>query len=55
LGGNLKGLMLYDPENGSCCDGITPQGLNLNKGAEATISYLQARLNVEELKQVIVN
>jgi len=52
LGGNLKGLMLYDPENGSCCDGITPQGLNLNKGAEANISYLQARLNLEELKQV---
>ena len=52
LGGNPKGLMLYDPENGSCCDGLTPQGLNLNKGAEATISYLQARLNLEELKQV---
>ena len=51
LGGNLKGLMLYSPENGSCCDGITPQGLNLNKGAESTLAYLQARLNFEELKQ----
>ena len=51
LGGNLKGLTLYDPENGSCCDGITPQGLNLNKGAEATLAYLQARLNLEEIKQ----
>jgi len=51
LGENMKGLMLYDPENGSCCDGLTPQGLNLNRGAEATISYLQARLNLEELKQ----
>ena len=51
LGGNLKGLMLYDPENGSCCDGITPEGLNLNKGAEATLAYLQARLNLEELIQ----
>ncbi len=51
LGGNLKGLMVYDPENGSCCDGITPQGLNQNKGAEATLAYLQARLNLEELKQ----
>ena len=50
LGGNLKGLMLYDPENGSCCDGITPKGLNLNKGAEATLAYLQARLNLEEIK-----
>ncbi|MGD0204764.1 MAG: glycosyltransferase [Candidatus Bathyarchaeia archaeon] len=51
LGGNLKGLTLYDPENGSCCDAITPQGLNLNKGAEATIAYLQARLNLEEIKK----
>jgi hypothetical protein len=51
LGGNLKGLTLYDPENGSCCDGITPRGLNLNKGAEATLSYLQARLNLEEVRK----
>jgi len=43
--------MLYDPENGSCCDGITPQGLNQNKGAESTLAYLQARLNLEEIKQ----
>ena len=51
FGRNLKGLTLYDPENGSCCDGITPQGLNLNKGAESTLAYLQARLNFEELRQ----
>jgi hypothetical protein len=51
LGGNLQGLTLYNQENGSCCDGITPEGLNQNKGAEATLSYLQARLNFEELKQ----
>ena len=51
FGKNLQSLTLYDPENGSCCDGITSQGLNQNKGAEATLSYLQARLNFEELKQ----
>ena len=51
FGGNLQGLTVYCPENGSCCDGITPEGLNQNKGAEATLSYLQARLNLEELKQ----
>jgi hypothetical protein len=55
LGGNLKGLTLYDPEKGSCCDGITPHGLNLNKGAEATIAYLQARLNLEEVKKYDTN
>jgi len=51
FGENMKNVTLYDPENGSCCDGITPKGLNLNKGAEATLSYLQARLNLEEVKQ----
>ena len=51
FGKNLQGLKLYSQENGSCCDGITSQGLNQNKGAEATLSYLQARLNFEELKQ----
>jgi hypothetical protein len=50
FGRNLKGAMLYDPKNGSCCDGITPHGLNLNKGAESTLAYLQARLNIEEVK-----
>ncbi len=49
LGGNTKGLTVYDRETGSCFDGITPLGLNLNKGAEATVAYLQARLNVEEI------
>jgi len=36
----------------SCCDGITPQGLNQKQSAEATLSYLQARLNFEELNQI---
>lgn len=45
-----KALMVYNPETGGCCDGITPQGLNLNKGAEANVAYLQARLNLEDIK-----
>jgi len=49
-GNNLKSAKVYDPETGSCHDGITPQGLNLNKGAEATVAYLQARLTLEETK-----
>lgn len=52
FGRNLKGVTLYDPENGSCSDGITPQGLNQNKGAESTLAYLQARLNLEEIKNI---
>jgi hypothetical protein len=42
--------MVYNPETGGCCDGITPHGLNLNKGAEANVAYLQARLNLEDIK-----
>lgn len=47
LGNNCKGLMIYNPKNGGCYDGITLQGLNLNQGAEATICYLIARLDLE--------
>ncbi len=51
LGRNLNNLMVYDPETGGCFDGITSQGLNMNKGAEATVAYLQARLSLEEVKE----
>lgn len=49
LGKNLNNVCLYDAEVGCCCDGITPQGLNQNKGAESNIAYLLARLTLEEL------
>jgi len=49
LGKNLPQLTVYDPLTGGCFDGITPQGLNLNQGAESTLSYLIARLAMEEL------
>lgn len=52
LGRNVKGLSVYDPETGGCCDAMTPQGLNLNKGAEATVAYLQARLELEDLNPI---
>jgi hypothetical protein len=51
LGRNSKGLAVYNPESGGCHDGITPDGLNLNEGAEATISYLLARLELETLNR----
>lgn len=51
LGKNLKGVALYDPTTGGCFDGITPEGANLNQGAEATISYLLARLEMEKMRR----
>ncbi len=49
LGANSHGLMVYNPDTGGCYDGLTPDGLNLNEGAEATVSYLSARLEMEAL------
>lgn len=46
LGKNSKDVSLYNPETGGCYDGITPSGLNLNQGAEASVSYLLARLEL---------
>jgi hypothetical protein len=50
LGKNTQSLRVYNPKTGGCYDGITSQGLNLNQGAEATIAYLLARLDVEIVK-----
>ncbi|MFC1487890.1 glycosyltransferase [Thermoproteota archaeon] len=50
LGKNTKGLRVYNPNTGSCYDGITPEGLNLNQGAEATVTYLLARLDLEMIR-----
>jgi hypothetical protein len=52
LGRNSQGLTVYNPETGGCHDGITPNGLNLNEGAEATVSYLLARLKMETLSSL---
>lgn len=49
FGKNTKGLKVYNPTIGSCHDGITTKGLNLNQGAEATITYLLARLDFEAI------
>jgi glycosyltransferase involved in cell wall biosynthesis len=49
LGRNTKGEMMYDPVTGGCYDGLTKNGPNRNQGAESTISYLLARLEIEEI------
>ena len=49
LGKNMKDLWVYNPNTGGCYDGITPEGLNLNQGAEATVTYLLARLDLETI------
>ncbi len=49
LGNNTQGLSVYNPNTGGCYDGITSKGLNLNQGAEATVTYLLARLDLETI------
>lgn len=49
LGKNSQNVQVYDDRTGGCYDGITPNGFNINQGAESTISYLLARLELESL------
>jgi glycosyltransferase involved in cell wall biosynthesis len=38
-GRNDRAIALADPKTGRCRDGLTPQGVNLNVGAESTLAY----------------
>jgi hypothetical protein len=42
VGDNDGGAVLYDAETGGCGDGLTPEGMNLNQGAESTLAALAA-------------
>ncbi len=42
LGANTSGIALYDAKNGGCYDGLHPDRLNKNQGAESTLSFLCA-------------
>jgi len=50
LGKNSENLMVYNEETAGCFDGICVDRVNRNQGAESSISYLLARLRLEELK-----
>ncbi len=40
LGKNDLKVSLYDPQSGGCADGLHSEGINLNQGAESTLSFL---------------
>lgn len=48
LGRNHLGQIIYNPCTGGCYDGLEQHSVNLNQGAESTVSYLMARLVVEK-------
>ena len=39
-GANINQLKLYDQKTGGCYDALTEEGVNLNQGAEAILSFL---------------
>jgi len=47
LGLNHLNQIVYNPVTGGCYDGLEQYSVNLNQGAESTISYLLARLTLE--------
>jgi hypothetical protein len=46
LGRNDLKLPVYDPSTGGCRDGLHPDRMNENQGAESTLAFLQARLEL---------
>jgi glycosyltransferase involved in cell wall biosynthesis len=48
LGNNRLQQIVYNPCTGGCYDGMEEMHVNLNQGAESTLSYLMARLTVDK-------
>ncbi len=53
LGNNRLHQIIYNPCTGGCYDGLEESNVNLNQGAESTVSYLMARLTIERYKDQI--
>ncbi|MBK9734109.1 MAG: hypothetical protein IPO92_03715 [Saprospiraceae bacterium] len=47
LGDNHLDQIIYNPCTGGCYDGLEEHNVNLNQGAESTVSYLMSRLTME--------
>ena len=50
LGKNDLHVPLYDPTTGGCRDGLHPDRVNENQGAESTLSFLMALLEMQAAK-----
>lgn len=48
LGQNHLRQIIYNPCTGGCYDGLEKYQVNLNQGAESTVSYLLSRLTVQK-------
>ncbi|MBK6902805.1 MAG: glycosyltransferase [Saprospirales bacterium] len=52
LGNNHLNQIIYNPCTGGCYDGLEESRVNLNQGAESTLSYLMARLSLDQYMEV---
>ena len=46
MGRNDLHVPIYDPTTGGCRDGLHPDRANANQGAESTLAFLQASLEL---------
>lgn len=53
LGKNRLHQIIYNPCTGGCYDGLEETHVNLNQGAESTISYLMARCTIEKYNGLV--
>ena len=51
LGDNDLQIALYDPRTGGCRDGLHPDRANENQGAESTLSFLMALLEMRKFEE----
>ncbi len=51
LGNNRLHQIIYNPCTGGCYDGLEETHVNLNQGAESTVSYLMARMTIEKYRK----
>jgi glycosyltransferase involved in cell wall biosynthesis len=55
LGSNDLRVPLYDASTGGCRDGLHPDRVNENQGAESTLSFLMALLEMQGEKAIIAH
>jgi hypothetical protein len=48
LGHNHLNQIIYNPVSGGCYDGLEHDHVNINQGAESTVTYLMARICIEK-------
>lgn len=52
-GENYLGVPVYDSKTGACYDGLTEHGMNQNQGAESTLSFLMACLEMKAVAEEV--